>query len=82
MTKRLKENVVPICNDKYYVYALFKPNSYNPFYVGKGIRNRTNDHFKVCNLLDNTAMSINAPAQTAFCPSTPSVTLRVSRFDL
>lgn len=30
---------------KYYVYALFKKNSTHPFYVGKGINNRVNQHF-------------------------------------
>ena len=53
MTKRLDSNVVPLHNDKYYVYALFKPNDYNPFYVGKGIRGRINDHFKSSNLKIN-----------------------------
>ena len=31
--------------NKYYVYALFKKNELNPFYVGKGINNRIDQHF-------------------------------------
>lgn len=31
--------------DKFYVYALFKPNDPNPFYIGKGKGKRVNDHF-------------------------------------
>lgn len=36
--------------NKFYVYALFKPSEDNPFYVGKGIGERVNDHFKPSNL--------------------------------
>lgn len=36
---------VPYIKDKYYVYALFKSGDINPFYVGKGINNRINQHF-------------------------------------
>lgn len=54
MVKRLDSNIAPLHKDKYYVYALFKPNDVNPFYVGKGIRERINDHFKECNLKGNS----------------------------
>ena len=40
--------------NKFYVYALFKPSEDNPFYVGKGIGERVNDHFKPSNLKKNT----------------------------
>lgn len=39
------------------------------------------DNFQIMYAVDNTAISISAPTQTAFCPSTPSVTLRVNKFD-
>ena len=37
MTKRKESNIIPMHRNKFYVYALFKPNEANPFYVGKGI---------------------------------------------
>lgn len=52
--RRQASSVVPLHSDKFYVYALFKPHEFNPFYVGKGIRNRINDHFKKCNLRHNS----------------------------
>lgn len=39
------------------------------------------DNFQIMYAVDNTAVSISSPVQTAFCPSTPSVTLRVNKFD-
>lgn len=39
--------------DKYYVYALFKVTDYNPFYVGKGINNRIDQHFMECSLKES-----------------------------
>lgn len=53
MTQILKRTVVPIV-DKFYVYALFKPNDFNPFYVGKGKGTRINNHFKPSALSVNT----------------------------
>jgi len=40
------------------------------------------DKFKIMYAGDSTNIVINAPAPTAFCPSAPSVTLKVSKFDL
>jgi hypothetical protein len=40
--------------DKFYVYALFKPTSYSPFYIGKGRGQRINAHFHPANLSKNT----------------------------
>ena len=40
--------------EKFYVYALFKPASYNPFYIGKGRGQRINAHFHPANLSKNT----------------------------
>lgn len=40
--------------EKFYVYALFKPASYNPFYIGKGRGQRINAHFHPANLTKNT----------------------------
>ena len=37
----------------YYVYALYRPNGV-PFYIGKGVRRRINDHFKKHNLVKDT----------------------------
>ena len=54
MTKRKESNIVPLHKDKFYVYALFKPQDFNPFYVGKGVGERVNDHFKPSNLKKNT----------------------------
>ena len=54
MTKRFINNIQPLHKDKYYVYALFKPNDFNPFYVGKGIGERVNNHFKKSQLKVNT----------------------------
>lgn len=54
MTKRKDSNIVPLHKDKFYVYALFKPQDFNPFYVGKGKGERVNDHFKISNLKKNT----------------------------
>lgn len=45
MTAMLERTVKPLV-DKFYVYALFKKNSYLPFYVGKGKGMRINGHFK------------------------------------
>ena len=53
MTKRNKYSVTPQCKDKYYVYALCRPNGL-PFYVGKGKGERINDHFKPSNLKVNS----------------------------
>lgn len=39
------------------------------------------DNFQIMYAVDDTAISISSPIQTAFCPSTPSVTLRVNKFD-
>lgn len=36
---------VSYIKDKYYVYALFKMGDVDPFYIGKGINNRINQHF-------------------------------------
>lgn len=36
---------VSYIKDKYYVYALFKVGYVDPFYIGKGINNRINQHF-------------------------------------
>ncbi len=54
MTKRKESNIIPMHRNKFYVYALFKPSEDNPFYVGKGIGERVNDHFKPSNLKRNT----------------------------
>ena len=53
MSRKSKRYVYPSC-DKYYVYALFKPESPVPFYVGKGKNGRINNHFLPCNLKVNT----------------------------
>lgn len=53
MSRRKPRTVVPCCNDRYYVYALFKPQDAHPFYVGKGKGSRINDHFKKSNLKVN-----------------------------
>ena len=53
ITKRNKYSVPPQCKDKYYVYALCRPNGL-PFYVGKGKGERINDHFKPSNLKVNS----------------------------
>lgn len=52
--RRLPNNIEVVHKDKFYVYALFKPQEYYPFYVGKGLGNRVNDHFKPSNLTINT----------------------------
>lgn len=44
------DNVKPLFKDKYYVYALCKPNG-DVFYIGKGKNTRINDHF--CNYFMN-----------------------------
>lgn len=41
-----------------------------------------NDYFELMFAVDDPAILINAPAPTAFCPSTPSATLRVSQINL
>lgn len=45
MGKRNFNNVVPTFRDKYYVYALCKPDG-GVFYIGKGIDRRVNHHFE------------------------------------
>lgn len=45
---------VPYIKDRYYVYALFKKEDANPFYVGKGINNRINQHFMESSLKRET----------------------------
>lgn len=45
---------VPYIKDRYYVYALFKREDVNPFYVGKGINNRINHHFMESSLKRET----------------------------
>ena len=40
------------------------------------------DYFQLMYAVSDTAVSINAPAPTAFTPATPSVTLRVSQINL
>lgn len=47
------ENVYPLHKNKYYVYALCRPNGI-PFYIGKGINGRINNHFKPSQLKTNT----------------------------
>lgn len=44
--------VYPQFKDKYYVYALCKPCG-TPFYIGKGINDRINNHFKPSSLKTN-----------------------------
>lgn len=45
---------VPYLKDRYYVYALFKAGDIDPFYVGKGINNRINQHFMESSLKRET----------------------------
>ena len=52
--KKVSPHAVKPLVDKYYVYALFKPNSPTPFYVGKGKGDRVNQHFKPSCLKSNT----------------------------
>lgn len=47
-------SAVPYIRDKYYVYALFKQNEENPFYIGKGKNNRVNQHFAPWSLKENS----------------------------
>ena len=47
------ENVYPLHKNKYYVYTLCRPNGI-PFYIGKGINGRINNHFKPSELKTNT----------------------------
>lgn len=54
MAKRKESNIAPLHKDKFYVYALFKPQDFNPFYIGKGIGERVNNHFKPSHLTKNT----------------------------
>lgn len=37
----------------YYVYYLIDPNNMQPFYVGKGSKNRMYQHFRIRNTIDN-----------------------------
>jgi hypothetical protein len=41
-----------------------------------------NDYFELMYAVDDTAVAINAPAATNFCPSTPSATMRVTQVNL
>ena len=43
---------------------------------------QNNDYFQLMYACDSTAISINAPPSTAFCPATPSATLRVNQVNL
>jgi hypothetical protein len=43
---------------------------------------QTGDYFQLMYAVDNTALLINAPTQTAFCPSTPSAEIKVTQIDL
>lgn len=45
---------VPYVKSRHYVYALFKSGDINPFYVGKGINNRINQHFMESSLKRET----------------------------
>lgn len=47
-------NAVPYIRSRYYVYALFKKEDVNPFYIGKGINNRINQHFMESSLKRET----------------------------
>ena len=40
------------------------------------------DYFELMYAVSDTAISIDAPAATAFAPATPSATLRVSQINL
>jgi hypothetical protein len=40
------------------------------------------DYFELMYAVDDTAILINAPASTTFCPATPSATIRVSQINL
>ena len=50
---RRSQSSVPFIRDRYYVYALFKSTEINPFYVGKGINTRINQHFMESNLKES-----------------------------
>ena len=52
MAKSIGKKVYPKYPEKYYVYILRKPTG-GPFYVGKGIGSRVNDHFYPSNLEKN-----------------------------
>lgn len=50
---------VSYIKSRYYVYALFKRDEANPFYVGKGINNRINQHFMESSLKRETNRKSN-----------------------